>query len=425
LTLNGGGNGGGSKKSPPLGSQKKYKVGDMARQKRIAVPGYKGVFLVDSVSPATGDPDHTIYIRYKKSGKLYEEKVGRTSEKAPKPNHKKYWSPYLASLIRADRMRGKEMTNAERRAEKKAAKEAEAGRWTIAKLWGEYKSARTIKGIKTDQGRFDKFLAPAFGDKEPHEIDQLSVVRLRSKMLKNKAPQTVKNTLELLRRIVNFGVNARLCSPLPFKIEFPKCNNVVTEDLNADQLKALMTAIENSKHPVAGPMMLCALFTGMRRGEMFRLKWTDLDFARGFIVIRDPKGGVDQTIPMNPRARELFETIPALCEWVFPGKQNENGTYRQRTDIKKAVRTIKKAAGLPKDFRALHGLRHVYASMLASSGKVDMYTLQKLMTHKSADMTQRYAHLRDDALARAGQVVDDIFNNLEKGKKVVELNGKK
>jgi len=57
------------------------------------------------------------------------------------------------------------------------------------------------------------------------------------------------------------------------------------------------------------------------------------------------------------------------------------------------VNTIKKAAGLPKDFRALHGLRHVYASMLASSGQVDLYTIQKLLTHKSPAMTQRYAHL--------------------------------
>ena len=51
----------------------------------------------------------------------------------------------------------------------------------------------------------------------------------------------------------------------------------------------------------------------------------------------------------------------------------------------------------------LHGLRHVFASTLASSGKVDMYTLQKLLTHKSPIMTQRYAHLRDDALKRASE----------------------
>lgn len=350
--------------------------------------------------------ERSYYIRYRLGGResrLIDEPVGKSSAAMTEAK---------AAQTRALRMAGKDQPNTERRAQEQAVKDAEANRWTIAKLWHEYKKARSIKGIKTDEGRFDKYLSPAFGDKEPQEIDQLSVIRLRAKMLKTRAPQTVKNTLELLRRIVNFGINARLCSPLPFKIEFPKCNNVVTEDLTPSQLKDLLAAIEKDKHPVAGPVMLCALFTGMRRGEMFRLKWSDLDFVRGFITIRDPKGGTDQTIPMNTRARELFETIPALCEWVFPGKQNTDGTYRQRTDVKKAVGTIKRKAGLPKDFRALHGLRHVYASMLASSGQVDMYTLQKLMTHKSADMTQRYAHLRDDALTKAGQVVDDIFKSI-------------
>ena len=140
---------------------------------------------------------------------------------------------------------------------------------------------------------------------------------------------------------------------------------------------------------------------------MFKLKWSDLDFERGFILLRDPKGGTDQTIPMNPMARKLFESIPREFEFVFPGRGG-----RQRTTIKTAANRVKQAAGLPEDFRALHGLRHVYASMLASSGKVDMFTLQKLMTHKSAAMTQRYAHLRDEAMQRAGDVVGDIFKGL-------------
>ncbi len=75
---------------------------------------------------------------------------------------------------------------------------------------------------------------------------------------------------------------------------------------------------------------------------------------------------------------------------------------------------IKVAAGLPADFRPLHGLRHVYASMLASSGQVDMYTLQKLLTHKSPIMTQRYAHLRDEALKKASGVASDIIGELDK-----------
>ncbi len=57
----------------------------------------------------------------------------------------------------------------------------------------------------------------------------------------------------------------------------------------------------------------------------------------------------------------------------------------------------------------MHGLRHAYASMLASSGKVDMYTLQKLLTHKSPKMTQRYAHLRDKALMDAANLAGDLI----------------
>lgn len=80
-------------------------------------------------------------------------------------------------------------------------------------------------------------------------------------------------------------------------------------------------------------------------------------------------------------------------------------------DINKAVNKIKKATGLSEDFRPLYGLRHTYASMLASSDKVDIYTLQKLMTHESPDMTQRYAHFKDDALRQAADLAGDIIND--------------
>lgn len=399
----------------------------MARQKRIAAEGFKGVFLVASVSPASGEPDHIIYIRYKRDGKLYEDKVGRTSEKAPKPNHKKYWSPFLASLVRADKIRGKAPTNSESRAAEQAAKESGSGRWTVKKLWDEYRANNEDKAriAITDDYRFSMYLDPAFGSKTPSEIDPLSIDRLRVKMSKTRKPATVHNTLELLRRIINFGVNRNLCPPLPFKLELPKLNNHKTEDLTPEQLQALLDAIGKDKHPVAGPMMLCALYTGMRRGEMFKLEWSDLDFERGFIRLRDPKGGKDQTIPMNAQARKLLESMPKICQFVFAGRADKDGNYAPRTRIADQVNKIKRKAGIPDDFRALHGLRHVYASMLASSGRVDMFTLQKLLTHKSADMTQRYIHLRDESLTRAGQVVDDIFNGLaEEQNKVVSINGK-
>ncbi|MGB5197314.1 MAG: tyrosine-type recombinase/integrase [Candidatus Deferrimicrobium sp.] len=71
-------------------------------------------------------------------------------------------------------------------------------------------------------------------------------------------------------------------------------------------------------------------------------------------------------------------------------------------------REIAKAAGLPDDFRPFYGLRHTFASHLASSGEVDLYTLQRLMTHKSPMMTQRYAHLRDETLKRGANVISRI-----------------
>jgi integrase len=84
--------------------------------------------------------------------------------------------------------------------------------------------------------------------------------------------------------------------------------------------------------------------------------------------------------------------------------------------MKKSLNRIRTAAQLPEGFRPLHGLRHVFASMLASSGAVDMFTLQKLLTHKSPMMTQRYAHLRDDTMRRASELAGEIVKNTPKPK---------
>jgi integrase len=163
-------------------------------------------------------------------------------------------------------------------------------------------------------------------------------------------------------------------------------------------------------------MMKMALFTGLRRGELFKLKWEHVDFDRRFISIVDPKGGPDEKIPLNEPARLLLESHPRTdSPFVFPGRGGG-----QRKDINKHINQIKQKAGLPSDFRPLHGLRHVYASILASSGQIDLYTLQKLLTHKSPMMTQRYAHLRDEALRRASNLAGDLIGKTIKGTEVKE-----
>lgn len=267
------------------------------------------------------------------------------------------------------------------------------------------KTPSLSKAIKIDKGRFEKHLKPSLGDKEPHRIIRLDVDRLRVNLSKKLKPQTVRHVLGLLKRIIHFGAKRQLCRALPFPIDAVKVDNRTTEDLTPNQLKSLLKAISESTDIEAANIMHMALFTGMRRGELFKLQWTDIDFDRGFITIRhDPKGGVSQKIPLNDQAREVLKNHPATADHVFV-----RGDGKPFTDIRRRVNPIKEAAGIGANFRALHGLRHAFASMLASSGEVDMYTLQKLLTHKSPVMTQRYAHLRDDTLRKASTLAGNII----------------
>jgi integrase len=376
----------------------------MPKQDRIKTK-YPGVYYV------TKGNEKIYYIYYRSNGKQIEEKAGR--------QYANDMTAARAAGIRADRSKGKEPSNNTRREQVKAAKLAEAGKMTLERLWNEYEAYKAdSKSIDTDKGRFQRFLMPDFGNKEPHKIIRLDVDRLRVRLLKDYKPQTVKHVLGLLKRIVSFGVSRQLCGNLNFKVETVKVDNQKTEDLNPEQLKNLLTAIDNSNDIQAADMMRLALYTGMRRGEMFKLKWTEIDFQRGFISIKNPKGGVSQKIPLNEEARQVLENHPKISSYVFATLDGDPFTY-----IWRRVNPIKEAAGLPADFRALHGLRHTYASMLASSGEVDLYTIQKLLTHKSPQMTQRYAHLRDEALRNAstlaGKIIKAAINS-----NVIELHKK-
>ena len=389
---------------------------------------YPGVFYreVDRIGGA--GKERMYYVRFKKDGVSVEEKAGR--QYADRMN------PAKAARYRAGRIEGRIKSRKELR-EAAAAKDK---RWTIDKLAKayfeslEHNPAKSRKGIAVDRNRYENFIEPKLGGKEPRELQPLDIERLRRELQKTKctlkgkpettrtlAPATIRATLTVFKRICNYGAKGGLCPTLPFKIAMPKVSNIVVEDLNEDQLKRLLAAIEADTNTDARGIMLLALFSGMRRGEIFKLKWSDVDFDRGFIRIVGPKGGQDQTIPLNAAARKVLEAHPRTSEHIFPG---EDGG--RRVTIQKAMRRIREAAGLPASFRPLHGLRHAFASRLASSGQVDMYTLQKLLTHKSPVMTQRYAHLRDEALRRAselaGSLVDEAVNAGNETQKPVEVS---
>lgn len=369
---------------------------------------YAGVYYIQGKAVGSNKAERIYYIMYRKDGRQVHEKAGR--------QYKDDMTPARASGLRSARIESRQSTNREKREAEEAAKRAAENKWLIDRLWNEYKAGRKPgKGLVTDSGRYEKYLKKPFGDKEASEIASLDVERLKRRLLKTKSPQTVKHVLNLLTWITNFGVDQELCPGFTFNMKKMKkltVNNQEPEKLTTAQLKKLLKAIDEDNHPQAGNMMKLALWSGMRRGEMFKLEWKHVNFETGFITLIDPKGGTDEKIPMNDMARKLLEGIKKgtplsnkRSPYVFPGR---NGG--QRVDINKALSPIKKKANLPKRFRALQGLRHAFASMLASSGKVDLYTLQKLLTHKDPRMTQRYAHLRDEAVKRATSVTCDIMS---------------
>lgn len=386
----------------------------MPAQKRHQT-GRTGVYFIWGTHRVTGKPEKIFYIDYHKDGKRIQEKAGRAS---------KGMTPARASTKRALRMAGKEPTNAEKRAAEKAekaAKAAEANKWTIDRLFDKYIENRPEnKARSVDKSRYEKYLKKPFGAKEPKDLIPLDVDRLRINLLKKLSPQTVKHILNLLTWIINFGVKKNLCKGISFHIQKPTVNNLQTEDLSESQLKKLLKAIEGYSNIQIKNLMKMALYTGMRRGELFKLKWDHIDYERGFITIVDPKGGIDQKIPLNDAAREILKNHPRpkfkikgtkkkyrTSPFVFPGRGG-----RQRVSCQVQVNEVKSDASLPDTFRPMHGLRHAYASMMASSGAIDMYTLQRLLTHKDPRMTQRYAHLRDEALKRASDVAADIIRQV-------------
>jgi integrase len=387
----------------------------MGNSNRTNVEGLKGVCYKENVSRTLpGKTEKVFYIYTHIRGKLCEEKVrGEILDAEKIKDAMKYIKAMKHDLIKEfnvkklaeavvylkERKDGTLKSPRERRQEAIAVACRKV--WTIEKLWQEYASDSRV-----DKSRYEKYLKDKFGDIEPVNLVQIEVERLKSDLSKKLKPQTVKHILGLLRRLINFGVNKGYCSGPAFKIPIPKnINNIKTEDLTDRQLKKLCKALDEDSNQQVANMMRLVLCTGMRRGKIFKLRWDDIDFDRGFIHIKAPKGGVDQKIPLNDGARKILDEHPRENELVFPGKDG-----KQRNDMNYQARRILNRAGLPKDFRPFHGLRHYFASHLASSGEVDMYTLQKLLTHKSPQMTQRYAHLRDEVLQKASAVAGNILN---------------
>jgi integrase len=364
---------------------------------------YPGVFFIKTKDPQTKKPTKAFYIRYRKNGKAVEEKAGYAN---------RGMTAARANTLRSQKIEGNLDTNAEQRAKVQAKKKAEENRWTLTRLWEDYKKTKPVgKALDTDDGRFKNYIAPEFGNKTPIELNTWMVNGFKSRLLKKLAPQTVAHVLGIIKRIIRYGELNDLCD-IPAKrqltIKMPKFDNRKTENLSDNQISALLKAADNDENWKAKGLIYLALSSGMRRGEMLNLQWSDIDFDSGFITLWDTKSGKIQKVPLNDMSKQILSELPRTeNSFVFPGKKDE-----PLKNIYPALRRIRKNAGLPKDVRPLHSLRHAYASKLASEG-VGLYTVQKLLRHSDPRMTQRYSELADQALKDGSKLAGKLFSQLK------------
>jgi len=288
------------------------------------------------------------------------------------------------------------------------------------------------KDWRHDEGRWNLHVKPVFRNKRMDQVTPMDITNLISGMKKYKvgfikkdgpktnhevvevsgspAPATKKHVLVLIKRIYNWAIKNELYygqNPAS-KVDAPKVNNQITECLTHEELDRFVGVIENWGNRLGALVVKFALYTGFRLDEVIGLEWKDVDLEKRFVALRDPKGK-PVTLPVCNEAIEILleaekiKPIPG-CAWVFP-----NNKGQRRVSFGKIWSRIRKVSKIPKGFR-FHGLRHNFASHLASSGEVDLYTLQKLLNHQTPAMTQRYAHLLDEALMRGANVADKVFN---------------
>lgn len=268
-------------------------------------------------------------------------------------------------------------------------------------LWSE----ENKKSWKADRSRYKQHIKPVLGSKAMAQVSTFDIERLLSGMRNKKsvrgrefAPATLKEVIALLSLLYTLARRWGLYkgnNPCEL-VTKPRVNNLRTEYLTQEQQKNLLETLDTWKDKMAVAIIRFAMLTGIRRGEIFKLQRRDINEENGTMLLRDPKGKKDVTLPLSPEALEVLKTVPKKhkSDFIFYGKKGA-----QRTDFKHGWNAFREKAGLPKDFR-FHGLRHHYASTLVSNG-VDLYVVQQLLTHKSHAMTQRYSHLSPNAMKQA------------------------
>jgi integrase len=202
------------------------------------------------------------------------------------------------------------------------------------------------------------------------------------------------------------------------QIEVRRLDDQRERYLSAEEIKALKAALDQKMFRAGTReinrtfyrlrmIVLIALTSGMRIGEIFGLVWSDLRFSEGLIAVCSKlKGGKIRYVPMTPELAIELRKYPAVIgeEQLFPAKRGAKG---ERKRVEGSFETILELAGIV-NFR-FHDLRHTFASWYMMNGG-DLYELAKILGHSNIRMTERYAKLSKRHIAKTGDTARAMWH---------------
>jgi integrase len=253
--------------------------------------------------------------------------------------------------------------------------------------------------VRADEVALKKLL-PLFGKMKLREIKSGDVQRymdqrrlVKRKNGKRLRAATIRNEVHTLSAIFREAIRRDLVQSNPCsRVKKPKEDNTIVRYLTPDEEERLFKALSEQRKPI----VIVALHTGMRKGEILNLEWTDIDFDQRLILVKNTKSDRKRYIPMNDVVFETLKALPVDPESKYVFVNPKTGDVYG--DIKKSWATTMRRAKIEK-FR-FHDLRHTFASRLVQAG-IPIIVVMELLGHRDLTTTMRYAHLAPTDMRQA------------------------
>ena len=264
---------------------------------------------------------------------------------------------------------------------------------------------------KTDYYLVKSSMKPFFGTMTCAAIRSLDVERyVKHRLDEGVSKATANRCVQILRVMFNLAIDWGYLNDNPVrKVKlFSEKDNLKERVLTGDEeLRLLDASLAHMR-----PIIICALHTGMRRGEILGLRWDQVDFGNGTIRVDKAKSGKPRFIPINGTLLGLLRRQQIEhpgAEFVFPSFRTGRAFFKVDKAFKRACK-LASITGL-----RFHDLRHTFASRLIARG-VDIITVKELLGHSSVRITERYTHSLSEQRRRAvGQLDAPMVSILARG----------